>query len=225
MQKLEEISLTMKWEEGETVEFVRVEDYKEKVSLRLLDKWESKFETFVRSYWNSEERTIKDFGGTIERKPYLEKLDTILQRTSKGEITLEDAEDFVKIRSSVYADSDKVQKIWMNYIINLLGPVYSSLYSFAIIGILAEEEGSLSYKDIRNRVQKIFSEKFDRYKRYEFKASFDVLLHPAITKYPLIEEHGKLFKKYTLTQWGKIAYILLMDSIEEVLHSGEKKVD
>lgn len=178
-------------------------------------------------------RTIEELRAELI-KPYLEtpkeidmeaRLTTILQRTSRGEFILEDARDFIKIRRSAHASSDKAQKIWMNYIKDLLGPVYSSLYSFAVIGILAEEEGPLSFKDIRNRVQKIFSEKFDRYKRCEFNASFDALVHPAITNYPLIKEHGIIFKKYTLTEEGRIAYTLLEHSIEEVLHSGEKKVD
>jgi len=66
MQKLEEITPAMKWGEGTTVDFIRVEEYKEKVLLRPLNEWESKFETFVRTNCNGEERTIKDYGGTIE---------------------------------------------------------------------------------------------------------------------------------------------------------------
>ena len=159
---------------------------------------------------------VPQFQERIEKEK--ERLNIILENISKGFFTVEDAEFFVKIKNSD-AYRKEIGEIHIEYIKNLLGPIYSSLYSFAVIGILAREKKPISYKELCNKVQKIFSEKFDAHAKLDFYASFQALLHS-----PLIEEYGRFFKKYALTEEGEVAYILLRDSINEIL-TGETKID
>jgi len=149
-----------------------------------------------------------------------ERLNEILKNLEKGVFNLEDA-SFFKSRSSL--DIEEVHKIWIEYIRKILGPLYSSLYSFAIIGILGEEQKPLSRRELVNRVQRLFNKKLDKYERFEFNTLLDILTSPAATR-PLIKKEGVIFKKYTLTDEGKIAYVLLKDSIEGILKRGKESI-
>jgi len=86
MQKLEEISPTMRWGEGSTGEYIRVEDYKEKVPLRSLNEWELEFGIHGRGYSYSSYTAIGLYLYGEISSEWPELLDVFRKLTSEEEL-------------------------------------------------------------------------------------------------------------------------------------------
>jgi hypothetical protein len=168
-----------------------------------------------------------NFSEIIKIMQYERRLNEILENVSRGIFTLEDAKDFIFIKNFMIRNKDipgDFYKIFLTvrneYLAKISAPSYSSVYATLIIGLLAEASKPLSYKELKNKVQAITREKFDRYLEYSFRTSLDILISPKhTTRIPLVRERGIFNRKYELTEEGKIVSILKHDEYNEVRRS------
>jgi hypothetical protein len=149
---------------------------------------------------------------------YEERLTKILEHIISGVFTIEDAKDFIEIKKANTNNYlyPMIRLIYIGYLTNLLPPAFPS-FSFEILEILEKEKKPLSYKELCKKVKDLYSINFDREKKFHFDWSLDILVKPKLTRYQLVNKEGKFFAKYTLTNEGRVAYLLLNYSIESLL--------
>jgi hypothetical protein len=203
---------------------------------RILVKKREAISSAVEEKYGKSEQRLRKYEGTVSNLKFSEiirimqykrRLEEILENVSSGIFTLEDAKDFVFIKNfmkrnkDIPRDSYKIFVTVLNeYLAKILAPSYSSVYATLIIGLLAEASKPLSYKELKNKVQAITREKFDRYSEYSFRTSLDILISPKhTTRIPLVRESGIFNKKYELTEEGKIVSILKHEEYNELRRS------
>jgi hypothetical protein len=154
---------------------------------------------------------------------YLNKnLDMLLENLDNNKFTIEDAEKFAEakriIKSREQVPSwlyEKYISVYTTYLEKLAAPSYSSSLAVLVLGILDEAKRPLSYREIKNEVEKILDRRLDKDSEFWLWLALEILISP-LTGVPLVKEKGIIFTKYELTNEGKIVAIIRKDDYEEL---------
>jgi hypothetical protein len=159
----------------------------------------------------------------VARLEYLNRnLDMLLENLDNNKFTIEDAEKFAEakriIKSREQVPSwlyEKYISVYTTYLEKLAAPSYSSSLAVLVLGILDEAKRPLSYREIKNEVEKILDRRLDKDSEFWLWLALEILVSP-IKGVPLVKEKGIIFTKYELTNEGKIVAVIRKDDYEEL---------
>jgi hypothetical protein len=144
------------------------------------------------------------------------------EKLKNGELTMEDAERFVEVRRIIKQRGEvpdwlheKYMSVYTAYLEKLAAPSYSSSLAVLVLGILDEAKRPLSYREIKNEIEKILDRRLDKDSEFWLWLALEILISP-LTGVPLVKEKGIIFTKYELTNEGKIVAIIRKDDYEEL---------
>jgi len=144
------------------------------------------------------------------------------EKLKNGKFTIEDARNFAEVRKNIKSREqvpnwvyEKYISVYTTYLEKLAAPSYSSSLAVLVLGILDEANRPLSYREIKNEVEKILGRKLDKDSEFWLWLTLEILISP-LTGVPLVKEKGIIFTKYELTNEGKIVTIIRKDDYEEL---------
>jgi len=144
------------------------------------------------------------------------------EKLKNGKFTIEDARNFAEVRKNIKSREqvlswvyEKYISVYTTYLEKLAAPSYSSSLAVLVLGILDEANRPLSYREIKNEVEKILDRRLDKDSEFWLWLTLEILISP-LTGVPLVKEKGIIFTKYELTNEGKIVAIIRKDDYEEL---------
>jgi hypothetical protein len=149
-------------------------------------------------------------------------LDMLLENLDNNKFTIEDAEKFAEVKRIIKSREqvlswlyEKYISVYTTYLEKLAAPSYSSSLAVLVLGILDEAKRPLSYREIKNEVEKILDRRLDKDSEFWLWLALEILVSP-IKGVPLVKEKGIIFTKYELTNEGKIVAVIRKDDYGEL---------